>query len=73
MAIVRGIELGRELAKTHAMISSQINTVEHKAQEMGISAHDFRDERGNYVLAPLLVAKAQVLHGLTLLNDRQKR
>jgi hypothetical protein len=67
---VRGPDIGKELGKSFAQIKSQIETVEHEAKRMGISAHDMTDSHGNYVLTPLLVAKAQVLHAIVLINHK---
>lgn len=70
MSVVNGPAIGKELGKCFAQISSQIETVEHKARETGISAHDMTDAHGNYVLVPLLVAKAHTLHAIVLVNQR---
>lgn len=70
MTVNRGADLARVLAQTLARINSQIETVEHDAKVMGISPHDMRDATGNYVMIPLLAAKAQCLHALVLVNQR---
>lgn len=70
MTVNRGTDLARALGQTLARINSQIETVEHKAKSMGISAHDLTDANGSYQMIPLLAAKAQCLHSLVLVNQR---
>jgi hypothetical protein len=70
MAIVNKMELGRELFKTTAQINAMIDRVEKDADEMGINPIDLKDNKGNWVLVPLLSAKAQCLHALALINQR---
>lgn len=70
MTAIRKMELGRELGKTVAQINSQLQTVEHDAKRRGISPHDLQDSSGNWVMVPLLAAKAQALHALVLINQK---
>lgn len=70
MAVVRGMELGRELTKTLSQIGQQIDVVNDAAQEEGISPYKMRNEHGDYLLSPLLAAKAQALHAIVLVNQR---
>lgn len=71
MTVVGGMEIGRELAKNLAQINRLINEVNHTAESMGIESHKLRDSTGGLVLAPLVVAKAQSLHALVLVNQRR--
>lgn len=64
------MELGRELSRTMSQINAQIEEVREEAKRMEISPIKMRDTSGNYVLTPLLVAKAQTLHALVLVNQR---
>lgn len=65
----RGTDIRQELAETLARVKTQIDVVNRDAADMGISAHDMKDATGNYVLIPLLAAKAQCLHSLVLVNQ----
>lgn len=71
MTVVRGMEIGREITKTLAQINLCIEEVKAEAQKMDSEAHKLRDANG-FVLPPLLAAKAQCLHALTLINQRGK-
>jgi hypothetical protein len=70
MSVVRGMELGRELARTLRMIDEQIELVKQEAQAMDISPLAMRDANNSYVMIPLLAAKAQALHAIVLVNQR---
>jgi hypothetical protein len=52
-------------------INDQIGVLETEAASMGIQPDVLRTPDGNYALTPLLVAKAQVLHALTLLQGEK--
>lgn len=67
------MELGRELARAMGEVSEQIRVVNKKADEVGVSPHDLRDANGNYMLTPLIVAKAQLLHAIVLVNQEPKK
>jgi hypothetical protein len=73
MTIVRGTELGRELAITLSQINGQIKEIAAEAERMEIAMTKMRDTRGNYVMAPLLAAKAQTLHAIVLVNESKKQ
>jgi hypothetical protein len=60
--------LSGELLKTHKMINQQIENAKTEASRMGIPPEMLRDSYGAWVLNPLLVAKAQTLHALAMLN-----
>jgi hypothetical protein len=64
------MEIGRELVKTLSLVNEQINEIQKEAAQMSIPAGKLRDEHGNYVLVPMLAAKAQLLHALTLINQK---
>ena len=54
-----------------AQINAQIEEIHSQAKRMGIPAVKMRDASGNYVLSPLLAAKAQTLHALVLVNQKR--
>lgn len=62
--------LHRSLSQTLIEIEHQILIVHREAEVMHTEPSLIRDERGNFLLTPLLVGKAQVLHALTLLEMR---
>lgn len=70
MPVVNRMELGRELMRTLTQVSRQIEAIEKAANKDGISQYSLRDTNGNYILTPLLAAKAQLLHALTLINQK---
>lgn len=70
MTSKRGTDIRQELAETLARVKTQIDVINRDAGNMGISAHDMKDAQGNYVLVPLLAAKAQTLHALVLVNQK---
>lgn len=65
-----GTELNHELNRALRQINSQIEEIRQEAVRTDIPPVTMRDERGNYIWAPLVVAKAQVLHGIVLLHDK---
>lgn len=68
MAVVNRMELGRELMRTFTQVSRQIEKVEKEANKENVSPYCLKDKNDNYMLTPLLAAKAQLLHALTLIN-----
>jgi hypothetical protein len=70
MTAVRGMELGRELAKTVAQLNRFIEIEKKRAEREGVDPEYLRDNNGNLALAQLYIAKAQALHALVLLNQR---
>jgi phage terminase large subunit-like protein len=70
MTVINKMELGRELSRTISQINQQIDQVRKDAEDSGFSAYKLMDQKGNYVLIPLLAAKAQTLHALALVNRR---
>lgn len=61
-------ELFEELKRTLLSINTQIGYVRKEAQRQHISAYAIQDTNGNFMLAPLLVAKANVLHSIVTLK-----
>lgn len=59
-----------ELHLCLAQINSQINVVRETATEAEILSYKLQDTNGNFILAPLLVAKAQVLDALSRLEGK---
>jgi hypothetical protein len=57
-----------ELAVAFRELEAQVNVVKAMAKASGVRAERIRDSKGDLVLSPLLVAKAQTLHGLVLLE-----
>jgi hypothetical protein len=70
MTIVRGMELGRELAKLVANLNRLIEIEQKRAQREGVDPEYLRDNNGELIMAKLYVGKAHALHALVLLNDR---
>lgn len=70
MPVVRGMELGRELAHLVTQLNKLIEAEEDRAKEQGIDPIKARDHNGNLVMAPLLIGKAQALHALVLINQK---
>jgi hypothetical protein len=61
-------ELIKEFKRTLDAIDLQIALIEQECEERGFPARKLRDDRGSFILSPLLLAKAQALHGLALLG-----
>lgn len=61
-------ELKEEVTLVLAMINTQIGVIEEKTLRRRTSLYHLQDERGNFILIPLLVAKAQLLSSLITLN-----
>lgn len=72
MAVANKMELGRELFRTSVLINLQIEEVKKKAKDAGIEATQLRTQDGTWVLIPLLAAKAQVLHALAIINQKER-
>lgn len=70
--------LYNELERTLLEVKHQIHIVEHEASqfpgayEKGIDPALLKDRSGNYILAPLLVAKAQCLLGMAQLKSAKE-
>lgn len=61
--------LVQELRMCLRQINSQIEEIRQEAVRTSIPPVTMRDERGTYIWASLVIAKANVLHSLTLLNQ----
>lgn len=61
-------ELKQELNECVTMINTLINELFKTAQQLGCSPFEVKSNDGALALAPLLVAKAEALHGLALLE-----
>jgi hypothetical protein len=72
MMEVRSIELRKELLESYRDVKRQIAEVKKMANRSGFQPEQLRNEHGDFMLAPLLVAQVQVLHALTLLNQKEK-
>lgn len=57
-----------QLQRTLGQVEKQIVAIRKEAEAMGISEYDLRDSSGNWVLAPLLVAKVQIMHAMALIR-----
>lgn len=57
-----------ELTAVLEGINAQIDTVGRWARSQNLQIHEVRTQDGNWTLAPLLVAKAQVLSALVSLG-----
>lgn len=60
--------LRKALSESLGAIQNQIEAVGHEAELLHIAPSELKDTMGNLMLTPLLVAQAQVLHALTLLQ-----
>jgi hypothetical protein len=70
---IRPIVLRQELMEAYGDVQRQISAVKDNAMSMGLEPHEMRDPVGGWVLIPLLAARVQVLHSLTLLNKKGDR
>lgn len=61
-------ELQKELLRTLDDIKVQAEQIRTAASSMGVDPVALRDTNGSWVLAPLLGARAQVLHALAILE-----
>lgn len=67
---VRPVVLREELMKTYRDIEAILREVEDRALEMGIDPYKMRSTDGTWLMTPLLLAKAQTLHALALINQK---
>lgn len=70
MAIVDKMELGRELFRTLTAINQQTDTIKMEAINQDKDPTKLRDNNGGFVLVPLLAARAQCLHALAIINQK---
>ena len=57
-----------ELAVAFQELEKQINVIKAMARASQVRPEKIQDSKGDLVLSPLLVAKAQTLHALVLLE-----
>jgi hypothetical protein len=69
MIINRDI-LRRDTIKLIKQIDAQIAEVQEEATRMGIPPEKLRDTNNNWVMSPLLLAKAQAYSSLVLLQAK---
>lgn len=70
MIITKDI-LRRDTIQLLKQIDAQINEVTEEARKKGIPREKMRDASGNWVMSPLLLAKAQTYGMLVLLQVKQ--
>ena len=71
MAVVNRVELGREIMRAFSAVSRQVEVLERDAAGQDVSPYKLQDMNGAYQMVPLIAAKAQLLHALTLLNHKE--
>ena len=64
------MDVRQALLKHLVDIGRQEDSIIAQAQKMSISPHDMRYSDGTWVLVPILVAKAQTLNGLAMLERK---
>lgn len=64
------LTLKQELNRALRQINSQIEEIRREAVRTTTAPVQMKDSNGDYIWAPLVVAKAQVLHGLVLLDEK---
>jgi hypothetical protein len=69
MIVSRDI-LRKELTQLIRQIDAQMEEVNRHAAEIGIEGYKLRDAQGNWVTAPLLLAKAQAYAALVQLQAK---
>lgn len=60
------MDIEKELVENLVALNQQIQSLHSTARKLGVEPYELVDKRGMSILSPLLVAKAQVLHALTL-------
>lgn len=64
--------LRRDTVQIIKAIDAQIDEIKRDGAGRGIPTEKLRDSNGNYVMTPLLLAKAQAYNTLVLLQTRPK-
>jgi hypothetical protein len=64
-------QIRSQLVSLGVDINKQIDVIVEDARNMDIEAHSMRTPNGDWVLPPLLLAKAQVLNALAILDVRK--
>lgn len=67
--IINKDSLRRDTIALMRDIDAQMSEIKEHAKTMGIAPEKMRDTSNGYVLAPLLLAKAQAYHTLVLLQS----
>lgn len=67
--IINKDSLRRDTMALIREIDAQIEEVKETATRMGIPSQKLQDTNGNWVMSPLLLAKAQAYHSLILLQS----
>ncbi len=72
------MEFGTRVLRTGLMenlkdVERQISEVHRQAEELHTEPSRIRDSMGHFILTPLLVAKAQTLHALVLLQTNKEK
>ncbi len=70
MSVNNGAEIGKELNRTFNQIRQQMDVIKDEAKDMRRDPLTIKDVNGNYIMVPLLLAKAQTLNALTIVNQR---
>jgi hypothetical protein len=70
MPVANKMELGRELFRTLTQLKQQIEEIHKQADKAGVTPYQLRDPYGTWLLSPLLAAKAQALHALAIINQK---
>jgi len=60
--------LDQELRKCLRQINSQIEEIRTQAVRTNTAPVTMRDSAGDYIWGPLVIAKAQILHSLVMLD-----
>ena len=63
--------LRRDTIQLLKQIDQQIEEVNRQALELGIPGYQLRDGKGNWMMSPLLLAKAQAYNSLILLQTQK--
>ena len=66
-------ELRKQTVTTLKQVDDTLESILEAATLAGIDPAKYVDQRGTYILPPLLLAKAQCLNTLVLLNEPRKR
>lgn len=64
-------ELRKETVQVLKQVDEQIAQIKKYANQVGVFPAEVRDASGGWSMSPLLAAKAQCLHTLTLLNEKR--
>lgn len=64
-------ELRKDTVALINIINAQIDEVEGEAKIAGVPANKLKDSNGNWVLSPLLLAKAMAYNTLVMLQSRE--